>query len=113
MHLLEIQEQKRQELKKKAEQIQADSDSDINWDDVEDLAEEGGNNKKKKEGAEPDIPEAVQNKLLSDYEEELKEKKRKGSAGNLKEELEASNSRVSPEKGKWRREFEQAGFSQL
>lgn len=56
VHLIEKQEVKRQVLKKRAEQTKADSDSEINWDEEEDL----------------DIPDAVQEKLLTDYEAELK-----------------------------------------
>jgi len=56
VHLIEKQEVKRQVLKKRAEQTKADSDSEINWDEEEDL----------------DIPDEVQEKLLTDYEAELK-----------------------------------------
>jgi len=59
VHLIDKQEVKRQVLKKRAEQTKVDSDSDINWDEDEEL-----------DGA--DIPDAVQEKLLSDYEAELK-----------------------------------------
>lgn len=59
VHLIDKQEVKRQVLKKRAEQTKVDSDSEINWDDDEEL----DNN---------DIPDAVQEKLLSDYEAELK-----------------------------------------
>jgi len=64
VHLIEKLEAKRQVLKKRAEQTKIDSDSDINWDeDDEDL-----------ENVQ-DIPDDVQEKLLSDYEAELKTKK--------------------------------------
>jgi len=64
VHLIEKQEAKRQVLKKRAEQTKVDSDSEINWDeDDEDL-----------ENVQ-DIPDAVQEKLLSEYEAELKTKK--------------------------------------
>jgi len=59
VHLIDKQEVKRQVLKKRAEQTKVDSDSEINWDDDEDLENS-------------DIPDAVQEKLLSDYEAELK-----------------------------------------
>jgi len=61
VHLIEKQEVKRQVLKKRAEQTKADSDSEINWDEEDDLEV-------------PDIPDAVQEKLLTDYEAELKNK---------------------------------------
>jgi len=61
VHLIEKQEVKRQVLKKRAEQTKADSDSEINWDEEDDLEV-------------PDIPDAVQEKLLTDYEAELKKK---------------------------------------
>lgn len=60
VHLIDKQEVKRQVLKKRAEQTKVDSDSEINWDDDEDDLENS------------DIPDAVQEKLLSDYEAELK-----------------------------------------
>lgn len=66
VHLIEKQEVKRQVLKKRAEQAKVDSDSEINWDEDEEL-----------EGA--DIPDAVQEKLLSDYEAELKTPAKKPS----------------------------------
>lgn len=59
VHLIDKQEVKRQVLKKRAEQTKVDSDSEINWDDEDDLECS-------------DIPDAVQEKLLSDYEAELK-----------------------------------------
>jgi len=64
VHLIEKQEAKRQVLKKRAEQTKVDSDTEINWDDDEDDVEN-----------EQDIPDDVQEKLLSDYEAELKTKK--------------------------------------
>merc|ERR1712179_766704 len=47
VHLVDKQEVKRQVLKKRAEQTKIDSDSEINWDDEDDLDS-------------PDIPDAVQ-----------------------------------------------------
>jgi len=64
VHLIEKQEAKRQVLKKRAEQTKVDSDTEINWDDDEDDLDK-----------EQDIPDDVQEKLLSDYEAELKTKK--------------------------------------
>jgi len=63
VHLIEKQEVKRQVLKKRAEQTKADSDNEINWDEDDDL-----------ETVE-EIPDAVQEKLLTEYEAELKTKK--------------------------------------
>jgi len=63
VHLIEKQEVKRQVLKKRAEQTKVDSDNEINWDEDDDL-----------ETVE-EIPDAVQEKLLTDYEAELKTKK--------------------------------------
>merc|ERR1719350_50441 len=63
VHLIEKQEVKRQVLKKRAEQTKADSDNEINWDEDDDL-----------ETVE-EIPDAVQEKLLNEYEAELKNKK--------------------------------------
>jgi len=60
VHLIEKQEVKRQVLKKRAEQTKEDSDQELNWDDDEDMVE---------------IPEDVQDKLLKDYEKELKSSK--------------------------------------
>jgi len=60
VQLIEKQEVKRQVLKKRAEQAKAESDTEINWDE-DDLDV-------------PEIPDAVQEKLLTDYEEELKKK---------------------------------------
>jgi len=61
VHLIEKQEMKRQVLKKRAEQTKEEEDQDINWDDDDDL--------------QPDlveIPDDLQEKLLKDYEKELK-----------------------------------------
>jgi len=63
VHLIEKQEVKRQVLKKRAEQTKAESDNEINWDEDDDL-----------ETVE-EIPDAVQEKLLNEYEAELKNKK--------------------------------------
>ncbi len=61
-----------------------ESDSGINWDDVEDLAGGGGGS-----AAPADIPDDVQDKLLSDYERELiTEKVKKGENGSKKKKEE-------------------------
>jgi len=67
VHLIEKQEAKRQVLKKRAEQTKVDEDNEINWDDDEDDDLE----------KVQDIPDEVQEQLLSDYEAELKTKKPK------------------------------------
>ena len=50
VHLIEKQEEKRQVLKKRAEQTKVDSDSEINWDedddDLENVQDIPGNNLK-------------------------------------------------------------------
>jgi|ERR1712013_359 len=63
VHLIEKQEVKRQVLKKRAEQTKAESDNEINWDEDDDLE------------TVDEIPDAVQEKLLNEYEAELKTKK--------------------------------------
>jgi len=62
VHLIEQQEQKRAALKARAEQTKVESDSEINWDDDDD----------EEDVKSGDISECVQEKLLSDYEAELK-----------------------------------------
>merc|ERR1712223_2099962 len=64
VHLIDQQEVKRQALKRRAEEAKVDSDSEINWDEDEDLGD-------------TEIPEAVQEKLLSDYEAEIKKESKK------------------------------------
>jgi len=64
VHLIEKLEVKRQVLKKRAEQTKADSDNEINWDDDDDDLE-----------TVEEIPDSVQEKLLNEYEAELKNKK--------------------------------------
>merc|ERR1719400_1648582 len=59
VHLIDQQEVKRQALRRRAEEAKVESDSEINWDEDEDLGD-------------TEIPEAVQEKLLSDYEAEIK-----------------------------------------
>lgn len=59
VHLIEVQEVKRQVLKKRAEKSNKEEETDINWDDDD----------------EELIPDSVQEKLLTDYEKELKTSK--------------------------------------
>merc|ERR1712223_1471874 len=60
VHLIELQENKRQMLKKR---IAADEDEEINWDDVADLAEKSTSDKN---ATAKDIPTDVQDKLLKE-----------------------------------------------
>ncbi len=89
VHLIELQEKKRQELKKRAAEIQEDN-AEINWDDVADLASE--NTKPGKE-----IPDEVQDKLLKDYERELIEEKVKKAEKGMKKGLNLKQQ--TPDKG--------------
>jgi len=57
VHLIEKQEMKRQVLKKRAEKTKEEDTEEINWDDDDDAV---------------NIPEEVQDKLLTEYEQELK-----------------------------------------
>merc|ERR1719273_2924261 len=66
VHLIDQQEVKRQALRRRAEEAKVDSDSEINWDEDEDLGD-------------TEIPESVQEKLLSDYEAEIKNESKKPS----------------------------------
>ena len=69
VHLIELQENKRQALRKRAAEAAAKGEEDeINWDDVADLAGSSGGAVK----ANDEIPAEVQEKLLNDYEAELK-----------------------------------------
>eukprot|EP00094_Tigriopus_californicus_P004567 TCALIF_04399-PA protein Name:"Similar to BSDC1 BSD domain-containing protein 1 (Bos taurus)" AED:0.12 eAED:0.12 QI:742/0.75/0.6/1/1/1/5/0/398 len=90
VHLIELQEAKRQALKKRAEQTQRESESGINWDDVDDLVQ-------------TEISDEVQDKLLADYEKEITSKK-PSKQDSLSEEMAKAtirSDRSSPEeKGK-------------
>jgi len=81
VHLIELQESKRQALRKRItakEEEESEDGAGINWDDLD-----SGN-----EDQREDIPESVQDKLLSDYERELiAQKLKKGGQGNLEEEM--------------------------
>merc|ERR1712088_1092428 len=72
VHLIELQENRRQVLKKRAAEV-ASKNEEINWDDVADLSEP--------------IPTAVQDKLLNEYEKELIESKVNQVQKDLKKEL--------------------------
>ena len=86
-----MQENRRQVLKKRAAEVSASkNDEEINWDDVADLAEPS------------DIPTEMQDKLLNEYEKELKGQK------SLKKELNIKENKITPDKGSlvnWIREF--------
>ncbi len=78
VHLLELQEAKRQALRQRLDRTGPDTDTDINWDD--DVADLADNN----------IPAELQEKLLSDYERELimkKMKKQGGVTSSIGEEI--------------------------
>ena len=82
-------------LKKRAAEVSSANDEEINWDDVADLAGDSnpGTN------AAKDIPDDVQDKLLSEYEKELIEAKVKKVDQNLKTQLKIKDKQTSPEKG--------------
>merc|ERR1711953_620909 len=73
VHLIELQENKRQQLKARAEASVNANDEEINWDDVADIAPNA-------------IPENVQEKLLKDYEKELSQAKISSKKVSDKEE---------------------------
>ena len=63
VHLIELQENRRQVLKKRAAEVASKNENEENnWDDVADLADNPTSNT---------IPAEVQEKLLSEYEKEL------------------------------------------
>jgi len=81
VHLIELQENRRQVLKKRAAEVSASkNDEEINWDDVADLAEPS------------EIPTEMQDKLLNEYEKELKGQK------SLKKELNIKENKITPDK---------------
>merc|ERR1711953_724833 len=73
VHLIELQENKRQQLKARAEASVNANDEEINWDDVAEIAPNA-------------IPENVQEKLLKDYEKELSQAKISSKKVSDKEE---------------------------
>jgi len=94
VHLIELQESKRQMLKKRAAEVSSANDEEINWDDVADLA----GNSNSGTNAAKDIPDDVQDKLLSEYEKELIEAKVKKVDQNLKTQLKIKDKQTSPDK---------------
>jgi len=94
VHLIELQESKRQMLKKRAAEVSSANDEEINWDDVADLA----GNSNPGTNAAKDIPDDVQDKLLSEYEKELIEAKVKKVDQNLKTQLKIKDKQTSPDK---------------
>ena len=99
VHLIELQENKRQILKKRAAEVSSANDEEINWDDVADLA---GNSNSDSKNPGKDIPDDVQDKLLSEYEKELIEAKVKKVDQNLKTQLKIKEKQTSPDKGEFR-----------
>jgi len=95
VHLIELQENKRQILKKRAAEVSSANDEEINWDDVADLA---GNSNSDSKNPGKDIPDDVQDKLLSEYEKELIEAKVKKVDQNLKTQLKIKEKQTSPDK---------------
>jgi len=95
VHLIELQENKRQILKKRAAEVSSANDEEINWDDVADLA---GNSNSDSTKPGKDIPDDVQDKLLSEYEKELIEAKVKKVDQNLKTQLKIKEKQTSPDK---------------
>lgn len=96
VHLIELQESKRQMLKKRAAEVSSANDEEINWDDVADLA---GNSNSGTNLAAKDIPDDVQDKLLSEYEKELIEAKVvKKVDQNLKTQLKIKDKQTSQDK---------------
>lgn len=75
VHLIELQENKRQVLKKRAEQVK---DEEINWEEFDEDSSK--------------IPDEVQDKLLKDYEKELK------AESSLKKELNIKEKQNTPDK---------------
>ena len=98
VHLIELQENKRQILKKRAAEVSSANDEEINWDDVADLA---GNSNSDSKNPGKDIPDDVQDKLLSEYEKELIEAKVKKVDQNLKTQLKIKEKQTSPDKGEF------------
>ena len=84
VHLIELQENRRQVLKKRAAEV-ASKNEEMNWDDVADLSEP--------------IPTAVQDKLLNEYEKELIESKVNQVQKDLKKELNLKDKQSTLDKG--------------
>ena len=82
-------------LKKRAAEVSSANDEEINWDDVADLA----GNSNSGTNAAKDIPDDVQDKLLSEYEKELIEAKVKKVDQNLKTQLKIKDKQTTPDKG--------------
>ena len=85
-------------LKKRAAEVSSANDEEINWDDVADLA----GNSNSGTNAAKDIPDDVQDKLLSEYEKELIEAKVKKVDQNLKTQLKIKDKQTSQDKGEFK-----------
>jgi len=94
VHLIELQESKRQVLKKRAAEVSSANDEEINWDDVADLA----GNSNSGTNAVKDIPDDVQDKLISEYEKELIDAKVKKVDQNLKTQMKIKDKQTSQDK---------------
>jgi len=80
VHLLEVDEAKRQVLRKRAERTAVEEDTNINWDDEEDDITQ-----------EQSISEELQEKLLSEYENELKKSPKKEKKQHTKKDSNGSD----------------------
>jgi len=90
VHLIELQENRRQILKKRAAEVASKNENEENhWDDVADLADSPTSNT---------IPAEVQEKLLSEYEKELIESKVNKVQKDLKKELNLKDKQTTPDK---------------
>jgi len=90
VHLIELQENRRQILKKRAAEVASKNENEENnWDDVADLADNPTSNT---------IPAEVQEKLLSEYEKELIESKVNKVQKDLKKELNLKDKQTTPDK---------------
>jgi hypothetical protein len=101
VHLIELQENRRQVLKKRAAEATKDDDEEINWDDVADLADNPVAAKISAAENDEEIPDEVQDRLLKDYERELiAAKVNPVTNDNLSNELRLKEKQISPDKGK-------------
>lgn len=91
VHLIELQENRRQILKKRAAEVASKNENEENnWDDVADLADNPTPSNT--------IPADVQEKLLSEYEKELIESKVNKVQKDLKKELNLKDKQTTPDK---------------
>merc|ERR1712008_648389 len=93
VHLIELQENKRQILKKRAAEVSSANDEEINWDDVADLA---GNSNSDSKNSGKDIPDDVQDKLLKETSSDDWEKLSSGEKSPRKQSKEEDEDWVQP-----------------